>query len=151
MLERARAAGGDDRNRHRSGHGPRELEIVAVLGAVTIHARQENLAGAEPGGLASPFDGVATGRPTTAVGIDLPCSRGSRQPGLLRRWPVRGAGWLQSRGIAWLRLSRVDGHHDALAAEPFSGLRDQLRSEEHTSELQSLAYLVCRLLLEKKK
>src|SRR2546425_7095470 len=28
------------------------------------------------------------------------------------------------------------------------GLR---RSEEHTSELQSLAYLVCRLLLEKKK
>src|SRR2546425_8096836 len=30
-------------------------------------------------------------------------------------------------------------------ATPFS------RSEEHTSELQSLAYLVCRLLLEKKK
>src|SRR5687767_15453379 len=27
----------------------------------------------------------------------------------------------------------------------------QHRSEEHTSELQSLAYLVCRLLLEKKK
>src|SRR2546425_3775140 len=32
------------------------------------------------------------------------------------------------------------------------GVRDgALRSEEHTSELQSLAYLVCRLLLEKKK
>src|SRR2546425_4007491 len=29
--------------------------------------------------------------------------------------------------------------------------RDPQRSEEHTSELQSLAYLVCRLLLEKKK
>src|SRR3989441_1515059 len=28
---------------------------------------------------------------------------------------------------------------------------ERLRSEEHTSELQSLAYLVCRLLLEKKK
>src|SRR2546425_8478651 len=28
---------------------------------------------------------------------------------------------------------------------------DSTRSEEHTSELQSLAYLVCRLLLEKKK
>src|SRR3989441_2824132 len=28
---------------------------------------------------------------------------------------------------------------------------DDVRSEEHTSELQSLAYLVCRLLLEKKK
>src|SRR2546425_5094895 len=37
-----------------------------------------------------------------------------------------------------------------------SALKPQLvifdkRSEEHTSELQSLAYLVCRLLLEKKK
>src|SRR3712207_7386846 len=30
-------------------------------------------------------------------------------------------------------------------------IRDQLRSEEHTSELQSRQYLVCRLLLEKKK
>src|SRR2546425_7534896 len=29
--------------------------------------------------------------------------------------------------------------------------REDARSEEHTSELQSLAYLVCRLLLEKKK
>src|SRR2546425_3355110 len=41
---------------------------------------------------------------------------------------------------------------------PFRGLQriataEELfvRSEEHTSELQSLAYLVCRLLLEKKK
>src|SRR5205823_11979701 len=32
-----------------------------------------------------------------------------------------------------------------------AGLDLFLRSEEHTSELQSLAYLVCRLLLEKKK
>src|SRR2546425_9596774 len=32
------------------------------------------------------------------------------------------------------------------------GVDDEIvRSEEHTSELQSLAYLVCRLLLEKKK
>src|SRR2546425_8181837 len=30
-------------------------------------------------------------------------------------------------------------------------VREGERSEEHTSELQSLAYLVCRLLLEKKK
>src|SRR2546425_9723731 len=28
---------------------------------------------------------------------------------------------------------------------------ERVRSEEHTSELQSLAYIVCRLLLEKKK
>src|SRR5205823_10231148 len=31
-----------------------------------------------------------------------------------------------------------------------TGTRRRCRSEEHTSELQSLAYLVCRLLLEKK-
>src|SRR5687767_15746388 len=31
------------------------------------------------------------------------------------------------------------------------GRPGECRSEEHTSELQSLAYLVCRLLLEKKK
>src|SRR2546425_5357053 len=39
-------------------------------------------------------------------------------------------------------------------AEPAADLNaefGQQRSEEHTSELQSLAYLVCRLLLEKKK
>src|SRR5687767_13771650 len=33
----------------------------------------------------------------------------------------------------------------------FKPAGDAGRSEEHTSELQSLAYLVCRLLLEKKK
>src|SRR5438132_10680281 len=33
----------------------------------------------------------------------------------------------------------------------FSGTRYELRSEEHTSELQSHSDLVCRLLLEKKK
>src|SRR2546425_7955460 len=39
------------------------------------------------------------------------------------------------------------------ATGPVEPSRDGLceRSEEHTSELQSLAYLVCRLLLEKKK
>ena len=31
------------------------------------------------------------------------------------------------------------------------GIDVQVRSEEHTSELQSLRHLVCRLLLEKKK
>src|SRR2546422_7720147 len=33
----------------------------------------------------------------------------------------------------------------------FAGLSGSLRSEEHTSELQSRLHLVCRLLLEKKK
>src|SRR2546425_6220872 len=40
-------------------------------------------------------------------------------------------------------------HYDEVASE--LSLEGFERSEEHTSELQSLAYLVCRLLLEKKK
>src|SRR3712207_7286656 len=39
----------------------------------------------------------------------------------------------------------------ALADVPRLGDQLHLRSEEHTSELQSRQYLVCRLLLEKKK
>src|SRR5438445_12833337 len=42
-------------------------------------------------------------------------------------------------GTSFTTLPRVDT------------VEDQIRSEEHTSELQSRQYLVCRLLLEKKK
>src|SRR5215212_11817268 len=44
-------------------------------------------------------------------------------------------------------------HHDAavLDEEGVEQRERQRRSEEHTSELQSLRHLVCRLLLEKKK
>src|SRR2546425_8017100 len=42
-----------------------------------------------------------------------------------------------------------DGYQDIYLVNGSS--RKSQRSEEHTSELQSLAYLVCRLLLEKKK
>src|SRR2546425_7640698 len=38
-----------------------------------------------------------------------------------------------------------------LLSQKATSLTAGMRSEEHTSELQSLAYLVCRLLLEKKK
>src|SRR5205823_14898212 len=41
--------------------------------------------------------------------------------------------------------------HDRGGGRRFGPQMAALRSEEHTSELQSLAYLVCRLLLEKKK
>src|SRR2546425_8268242 len=50
----------------------------------------------------------------------------------------------------------MDEKEHEIFSEPFLLRRPLLqaitqRSEEHTSELQSLAYLVCRLLLEKKK
>src|SRR2546425_6931082 len=45
------------------------------------------------------------------------------------------------------RITRSPTHRRSLR----TGTTARIRSEEHTSELQSLAYLVCRLLLEKKK
>src|SRR2546425_7217137 len=52
------------------------------------------------------------------------------------------------------RLEAVDGDGSRPAGRGrlFNlAIPPSVRSEEHTSELQSLAYLVCRLLLEKKK
>src|SRR2546425_5973022 len=51
------------------------------------------------------------------------------EPGMIR--------WFAPDGVRW---ASYDEATDTI-----------YRSEEHTSELQSLAYLVCRLLLEKKK
>src|SRR2546425_2186628 len=51
-----------------------------------------------------------------------------------------GEGFVQRHQIRW--------HGVRLLEQLGAGVG---RSEEHTSELQSLAYLVCRLLLEKKK
>src|SRR3712207_7752181 len=59
----------------------------------------------------------------------------SRLPDLASRWPVR-----PSRSRLLVR-----------AASPSPVAATSSRSEEHTSELQSRQYLVCRLLLEKKK
>ena len=47
--------------------------------------------------------------------------------------------------IIMVTTDRVSAFDHVLGTIPFKG-----RSEEHTSELQSQAYLVCRLLLEKK-
>src|SRR3712207_7051101 len=47
------------------------------------------------------------------------------------------------------RLAQPEGSWQPFRAPLF--LRPAFRSEEHTSELQSRQYLVCRLLLEKKK
>src|SRR3712207_9469858 len=62
------------------------------------------------------------GRPGRGAGGDLPLAHRHRGPAL------------------------ADRHQLRLGAE-----RALRRSEEHTSELQSRQYLVCRLLLEKKK
>src|SRR2546425_3729130 len=58
---------------------------------------------------------------------------------------LNGCGWNRDiQSIAFLSGAPTDQLYSGEA-------KSSARSEEHTSELQSLAYLVCRLLLEKKK
>src|SRR2546425_5381745 len=68
---------------------------------------------------------------------------------------------VDTREIPVMRIEYLPGHRVPELDETAPALRRTShdlervarleRSEEHTSELQSLAYLVCRLLLEKKK
>src|SRR5690625_6755914 len=62
--------------------------------------------------------------------------------------PVSSApGFLVNRALTPYIAEALLMLDEGLAAESI----DQVRSEEHTSELQSRGHLVCRLLLEKKK
>src|SRR2546425_4345626 len=76
-------------------------------------------------------------------------SRGRRGPDRCPRnssgGPDRSQPWRLPRPRQDALLGNLDLPRPAGARVRFR------RSEEHTSELQSLAYLVCRLLLEKKK
>src|SRR5207253_9722974 len=67
-------------------------------------------------------------------------------PGAERRFPTKGGGANQES----VRRTEGDEIHPVRASRTFHqrGYR-LLRSEEHTSELQSRGHLVCRLLLEK--
>src|SRR2546425_2152472 len=76
------------------------------------------------------------------IGRVEPCRRGAALPRRLASHDV---------GREPLGLQRLEGERasrDGIEAA-HALIRDPVRSEEHTSELQSLAYLVCRLLLEK--
>src|SRR3712207_7360109 len=72
------------------------------------------------------------------------------QAGLCRRHAAREAVRPRAGAAAWHASGRFVSQ---ACAEPGCGrvVAAGMRSEEHTSELQSRQYLVCRLLLEKKK
>src|SRR3712207_6920250 len=62
----------------------------------------------------------------------------------------------RSEAVVHQLLEQVQGEsvvplHDRHRPRPEALVGHRVRSEEHTSELQSRQYLVCRLLLEKKK
>src|SRR5262245_65239351 len=58
---------------------------------------------------------------------------------------------LRERRISLPRVAALGGARPHLHVRAARAHRVGRRSEEHTSELQSLRHLVCRLLLEKKK
>src|SRR3712207_8862430 len=60
-------------------------------------------------------------------------------------------GWAQEGGSAALVKRLEDPAMRARIKAEMAPNLERRRSEEHTSELQSRQYLVCRLLLEKKK
>src|SRR3712207_7693831 len=68
-------------------------------------------------------------------------------PDVVERHALDGAG-LAVAGVVHERADRALGVLDGRDGRPH---RPLVRSEEHTSELQSRQYLVCRLLLEKKQ
>src|SRR5205823_12119332 len=76
-----------------------------------------------------------------------------RRPGADGAAVLDAVGFVRARGRALRRRRRRQVRAPLL--QRLSRRRGRgagaRRSEEHTSELQSLAYLVCRLLLEKKK
>src|SRR3712207_7581369 len=79
--------------------------------------------------------------------------RSAGHPGLLRPKPwMEGHAardWEALRGLYATGYTLIDRR--TMGWAPWHGAQAALRSEEHTSELQSRQYLVCRLLLEKKK
>src|SRR5438445_4761978 len=78
----------------------------------------------------------------------LNCSSTPRDP---HSFPTRRYSDLVDIDPVILRLG-AERHPDRPYSDPRVTVRPvRMRSEEHTSELQSRQYLVCRLLLEKKK
>src|SRR5262249_14883885 len=99
VLQAAHAAGGDHGHIDGLHDRAREVEIETVPHAVTVHAGEQDLAGAEPRDPPRPLDSVEPGRRAPAVRVDLPAAR-------------------------W-RAARVDGRDDALRPVALRSLGEQ--------------------------
>src|SRR5258707_11785307 len=71
--------------------------------------------------------------------------------GCANRNPVSPSMIVSARPPVWWPIGSDPNFCAYIWLKPQGSKRDGIRSEEHTSELQSRQYLVCRLLLEKKK
>ena len=107
VVEVAHAPRGDHRHAHRVGHRARECQIEAGLGAIAVHAGQQNLARAASRHLARPLHGVEAGVLATAVAVHVP-TRAARDQ------------------VVALALLGVDGDDDALRAVAVAGGVDHI-------------------------
>src|SRR3989338_11234266 len=60
---------------------------------------------------------------------------------------VRRRGWAKSESVLQANANSVGGQNETETDSSFFIIQKHIRSEEHTSELQSQFHLVCRLLL----
>src|SRR5205823_10715798 len=113
------------------------------------------------------FGAATTPMPCRATASRISCSRDCHPVVPITSGVPRGASFSTVTGTASAAEKSIatsaSGHAAPalpraiapVTSNPYSGASVStscpIRSEEHTSELQSLAYLVCRLLLEKKK
>src|SRR4051812_21272779 len=100
----AGAAAGDDRDADRFAHGGRNFQVVTILGAVGIHAGQDNFTCPEPFDLLSPGDGLQARGHAAAVDVNFP----------------------HLPAIA-LDPFRIDIYDNTLASKPASGVVNELR------------------------
>src|SRR3712207_6035524 len=113
-------------------------------------------------GLYFPFSSIyfhnVLGIPLSLVGVGLAVSAGSSVVSGLAAGPLTDRygrkptmlAALSGSAASFFGFALVDGFVGYLIVSAAHGLLGWSRSEEHTSELQSRQYLVCRLLLEKK-
>src|SRR5687767_10771345 len=122
--------------------------IFLVLLAMPLHAQTAVtlwLSSQQNGG----GDSFPSSRPDATIefangsgyGVSVSRMFGARLSGELALFRTSSDGTLRDNGIAFVSLGDVE----------LTPKETKAKTEEHTSELQSLAYLVCRLLLEKKK
>src|SRR3989441_5470566 len=122
---RATRAGASDSLANRSGSGDHgTMSMRSPLSSFTTACTREPLRPTH-----APTGSIESSREETAILVRLPASRAVARISTMLCW-ISGTSSLNSA---------------------FTNKGSAPRSEEHTSELQSLAYLVCRLLLEKKK
>ena len=101
MLDVSASARGDQRHIDDLVHGLQHRQIEALLRPIRVHARQQDLSGAQPGHLGDPLQQIDAGIDASAVDHDIPAAVVC---------PALG----------------VDGCHDALTAEDLSARFDQL-------------------------